>query len=279
MNLNFQITVPTLIGSQYFKTRYRLLPAGAWSAVTNRTNAPFTITGLAAGSYELEAILVLEDATECAATFWPFTVVTPVECIDFNVEIIQASNGQYFLQITYVPTYNPPCGWNITHINGTTKFATLPASPILIPTQNVTQRVTIEADGCYANKKDCYDEDVPSIEPVCVPMTILSDELQVNGTTSNGFKTMTLKLTYSQSTPTTPFITVGINQINVLNNGQTFPVSYPNFGFGPIPTTGTPSITFSILMNNNVAGSLYEVNWFIVDGCGVKHSGYASILL
>lgn len=276
MDVNFQINVPTLIGSQYFKTRYRLLPAGAWSAVTNRTNAPFTITGLSAGNYELEAILVLEDETECAATFWPFTVVDPVECLDFFVQIIQASNGLYFLEITYSPGYNPPCGWKITHSNGTTTYATLPASPLLIPTQNVAQQVTIVSDGCEGNRRECYNNDVPAIAPSCTPITITSDTLVVNNQYPNGFYGMSLVIQFNQSVPASPFLNITVNQINVLNNGTPGQFVNPSYA---VPTGSATGFSVPLVMNSNVFNNLYEVNWVVIDGCGQKHSGYASIIL
>lgn len=277
MDVNIQINTPTLIGSQYFKVWYRLLPSGSFVAIANQTNAQFTITGLTDGNYELKTVLVLDDETECEATFWPFTVVTPVDCIDFTVEIIQASNGLYFLEVSYTPGYNPPCGWQIIHGGGTTTYLTLPASPILIPTQNVTQQVTIVSDGCTGNQKICFDEDVPSITPACTPITVNTVTGQVNNTYPNGDYGVSINFPILQSAPPSLFLTVIINQINVLS-GTPGLASYPGFSFGPITSTAN-NFSIPLVANKNVFGSLLEFNWLIVDGCGQTHTGYVSILL
>jgi hypothetical protein len=276
MDVNFQINTPTLSGGQYFKVWYRETPSGAFIPWANQDNDPFTITGLAVGTYELKVVIVLGDSTECDATFWPFTVVDPVECIDFNVEIIQASNGLYFLEVSYVPTYNPACGWKIIHANGTTTYPTLPASPILIPTQNVGQQVQIISDGCYGNQKECYNEDVPSITPVCTPMVISGSALTFNNTYPNGSYGFSLQINFTQSIPASNFITFIANQINVLS-GTPGGFSFPAFSYS-LPTSAG-SFSNSFIVNQNVANSLVEVNWLVVDGCGVTHTGYASYLL
>lgn len=278
-DVNFQITTPTLTAGQKFITRYRLLPAGAWSSYVDRTNAAFTITGLTAGEYELEAILVLADETQCAPTYWKFTVVDPVECIDFVMEIIQNSNGQYFLHVDYSlpsPVYNPPCGWIITHANGSTTYPTLPTPPILIPTQNVAQVVTVTADGCTGNRKLCFEGDIDAIDEPCAPMTITGVEVVVNNVYPNGFYGMTLYFSYTQSNPVTNAVNVTITQTNTVLAGVPSIVNVPIF---PVTVVGNPIFGVPIAVNNQIFGNTYTFAWVVVDGCGVSHKGTATKVL
>lgn len=279
-DIDITINSPVLLAGQKFKTRYRELPAGVWSANVDRTNATFTLTGLTAGKYELEVILVLADETECAATLRGFEVVDPVACIDFTAEIVQTASGLYNLQINYSipsPVYNPACGWKIQYGSTVVNYATLPTPPIVIPVQNVGMQVKVTANGCNGNEKDCFNADVPEITPTCTPMTITGAEVIINGTFPGGY-TLTIKFTGTQSSPPTQWLTVLVNQINVLS-GTPGQASYPTFTYGPIPTVGFSSFYVSLLANNNVFGSLLEFNWLIVDACNVTHTGYVSKLL
>lgn len=280
-DVTFQINDPTLLPGQKFKTRYRLLPVGAFTANVDRTNAAFTITGLAAGQYELEAILVLADATECAPTYWKFTVLDPVECIDFTVEIVERDNGLFALEIDYSlpsPIYNPPCGWQIIHNGGTVTYPTLPTPPIYIPTTNVSQQVRIISNGCGSNVKECFNEDVPPAEVTCTPMDITAVSVEVAGSRyPNGFYPMAVTFTYNQSNPITINPTVIITQINVLS-GTPGQASYPNFTYPAIPSAGG-TFTTSLVANDNVFNSLYQFTWLVVDKCNKTHTGTVQILL
>lgn len=277
-NITITINTPVLTGGDYFKVRYRPV-GGAYSSYQNEDNNPFQLTGLVAGQYEMEVIFV-KGGVECPATVHLFTVTDPYTCVTFTPVIVQ--NGNLFdLSISYPAHTTPPCGWHI-HISGATtnkivNYASLPASPLLIPVANEGLQVTVYADLCSSKQMVCLDTDVPSITPTCTPMAITSDTLVYNNQYPNGFYGMSLVLAYTQSNPPSQFITAMVQQINVTSGvaGQT---SYPNFTLGPI-VLGNSSVSIPIVMNNNVVGSLYEVNWLVVDGCNQTHTGYASLLL
>lgn len=280
MDVTIQINIPVLVGLEKFKTRYREAPSGAWSSYVDRTNTAFTLTGLTDGNYELEVIFVKADGTECPATYREFTVVTPADCAEFTAEIVQ--NGNLFiLQISYTipsPYVTPPCGYKITYGGTTVSYASLPASPIQIPVPNATIQVVITANGCNGNEVECFNQDIPAIDPVCTPIVVLSDTLVFNNVYPNGFIGMSLTVSFTQSAPASKYITFIVNQINVLS-GLPGQASYPNMTYGPLPTGATTAANVPLVMNNAVAGGLYEVSWLIVDGCGVTHTGSASLQL
>lgn len=273
-NITITISTPTLVGSDYFKTRYRLI-GGAWSSYVNRTNAAFTLTGLAAGQYELEVILV-KDNVECPAIIKPFTVVQDFTCTTFTPVIVQ--NGSLFnLQISYSGAATPNCGYHI-HILGTqnnkiVNYASLPTSPLLIPVINEPFQLKIIADLCNGNSKECLNTDVPSITPACTPMTITGTSISIDKTYP-GYVGFIIRFTYTQSTPPTTGLTLKVTQKNVLNGAPPGTVSYPN-GSLPIPS-GNGSIDVSILGNSNVFASKYDFDWLIVDACGTSHTGTIS---
>lgn len=277
-DITVTIPDPVLTGGDYFKVRYRPV-GGAFSGYQNKTNTPFILTGLTAGNYELEVTMV-KAGVECPATLSPFVVTGDYTCVTFTPVIVQ--NGNLFnLSISYPAHTTPPCGWHIEILGNSTNkivnYTSLPASPLLIPVANENLQVRILADQCGDMQKECLDTIVPPIEPACTPMTITNDVLVYNNQYPNGFYGMSLQLTYTQSNPPTQYLTATIQQINVTQGvaGQT---NYPNFTLGPIPVTNG-SVSIPIVMSNFVVGSLYEVNWMIVDGCNQVHTGYASILL
>jgi hypothetical protein len=120
MDVQISINDPVLLGTEYFLVRYRLVPAGLWVDLGIQSNAPFTITGLGAGNYELEVVFVNEEGVLCPAVISDFTVVAdpPIdecECMTVtnlkvnrncdNTAIIHmdlgASSGGCSLSITY----------------------------------------------------------------------------------------------------------------------------------------------------------------------------------
>lgn len=74
MNVTISINDPVLIGTEYFLVRYRLLPSGGWVDLGVQNNAPFEITGLDAGTYELEVRVVNQDGITCPAVVRNFTL-------------------------------------------------------------------------------------------------------------------------------------------------------------------------------------------------------------
>lgn len=277
-NISITISTPVLTGGDYFKVRYRPV-GGAYGAYSNQTNATFVIIGVAAGQYELEVIMV-KDGVECPATIHPFTVTDPYTCVTFTPVIVQ--NGKLFnLQLSYPAHTTPPCGWHIEITGATTNkivnYASLPASPLLIPVNNEGLVVRVKADLCNGKVQECLNTDVPPITPACSPIVISGASMVFNNTYPNGFKGMSLQVNFAQSSPPSQFLTVVLTQINV-NAGVPGQTSYLNFTFGPLPTTST-GFSIPIVANNNVTGNLYEFTYLIIDGCNTTHTGNVSIIL
>lgn len=96
MDVSIIINDPVLLGIEYFLVRYRLAPAGPWVDLGIQSNAPFLITGLSAGNYELEVVFVNEDGVLCPAVISDFTVVAdpPVDlCTCMTVSNLSVSRN------------------------------------------------------------------------------------------------------------------------------------------------------------------------------------------
>lgn len=276
-DINITISTPVLTGSDYFKVRYRPV-GGAYSSYQNEDNDPFTLTGLAAGNYELEVIMV-KAGIECPATVTPFTVTDPFTCVTFTPVIVQ--NGSLFnLQISYPAHTTPPCGWHIEISGATTNkiinYASLPASPLLIPVANEGLVIRVNADLCNGVIQECLNTDVPPITATCTPMVITSVTGVVNNVYPNGDYGVSILFSYTQSLPPSQMLTVTIQQKNATSgpNGST---SYPNFTFGPIATTGTGPLSVPIVANKNILDIILEFDWLVVDGCNQVHTGSVNV--
>lgn len=283
------ILTPTLTGSDYFKTRYRPV-GGGYGANTNRTNAPFTLTGLSVGDYEMEIIFVnVEGATEtdCPAVIHEFSVDPEFTCFPFDAEI-QQNGALYELVITYTlgsPPAWPPCGFDIVYNNGTGNvtihYATLPLSGEIrytIPS-NANTSVTVLADMCgYYNV--CFEETVPKIpSPNCTPAVVTGYDI----TYVNGF--WNIRAFVTNSTPSTsPYIFI-FQEISVTNIGT--PPDSGQKAYTSGFSAGTPLFFGNILVNpkgtlltafnpNPDDPPIYIPNCIIYnvsfrDYCGTKH--------
>lgn len=267
-DITIQINTPVLVGGESFKVRYRQLPAGAWSSYSTRSNAPFTLTGLSVGDYELE-VIVVKGATECPAIIRPFKVVQPFSCITFDAEIV-AAGSQFNLEITYTLPggfTNPPCGWTIQAIGNTTNksinYTTLPASPIKIPVANEGLLVRVIANLCNGKTQTCYEGDVLQIPAPCIPIVVSSVTFVPTGKIVNGKKEFEVTFNFTQSTPPTTNFVIGLNQTNSQNN--------PSQNYNPYtvsPTTTVIKIMFYADIPPLSDNTKYYFQWFIRDRCG-----------
>jgi hypothetical protein len=276
-SLTITINTPALTSGQYFKERHRQLPAGAWSSVTNRSNAAFTITGLTPGDYQFEFILVKADGTNCQSKYYSYTVTEAqeFECIDFTV--IQLTNPDK-LKITYslpVGYTAPACGYTVSYkiagsINAyaVTRYTTLPASPFYIPLpfggQDLDVRIT--ADQCEA-AKICFDENVPKpVIPPCGQMGNFKFTITpLEGNNQFGNRTFRCTLTGTQSTVPTTGISLIAKQDNVISPAVAWTNTTPITGISPTAF----SISFILQFNHSV-GIVPVYYWEVsfVDGCG-----------
>lgn len=280
------ITIPTpiLTGSDTFLVRYRALPAGAWSSHTTQTNAPFTLTGLAVGLYQLE-VIVVKDGVECPAITKQFEIIAEYECIEFEAELVQTSAGLYNIEISYTipsPLVNPPCGYIIEIRGKSTKtitYATLPASPIKIQVLNEPMLVRVIADLCNGKRENCYEADITMLPPNCTPIVITDTSVaQLMGAPFFGTR-FRIFFQITQSTPVTNYMVVLIQQkASAVISGNVGQTSYASFN--PLNITNTPTQFFvDIDANLNIYGTLMEFDYMLQDYCGKKHTGTVSITI
>jgi hypothetical protein len=106
---------PVVTGTDHFIVKYRLVGASAWTLVGNKTNTPFTISGLADGNYEIQYQLVTGSPaviSDCI-TQDCFTVVTGCNCPTLSNPAWHSSgpSGAYMsLDIDFASSGIPPCG-------------------------------------------------------------------------------------------------------------------------------------------------------------------------
>jgi len=274
-NITLTIPLPVLGAGEYFKTRYRSLPSGAWSSVVNRTNAAFTLTGLSVGSYQLEVILVKADATQCAPVYQAFDVAADFSCIDFTATLLQ-SGSVYNLKLNYtLPTgfTNPPCGWDVI-ITGNTGTKTIPyttlppGGSITIAVNNVAMAVRVCANLCGDNFKYCYQGDISPVSPPCTPLTIISPDIVYNGPASVPL-------------PNSHFI-----RVQIINSAPSTTPCTLYYTETSMPLAGPPDSGSQVLLLYPAPANLmYSIRVYpkaqfpgeahyqchIVDACGVSH--------
>lgn len=261
-NITLTIPLPVLASGQYFKTRYHQKPSGTWTSYVNRTNAPFTLTGLAIGDYEMEMIFVSEDGVECAPMYTNFSVVADYNCITFTAAIAQAGKF-YNLNIGYTlpPGFtNPACGWDVIITDNigtkTTHYAALPAGGISLSVPNVAMVVRMQANMCNNKTKYCYQGDIsPVIAPTCINAVITSSSIIHNAL---GYF---IKLVVTNSTPASSKYTVHYNQKNYMSG------TVPDNGTFVITGTVAGSSTYLVPVHPTVIEGI-GYNCDLVDDCG-----------
>ena len=220
-DINITIPLPVLAAGQYFKVRYRQIdPLSTWVDLAHQTNAPFTITTLDAGSYQLSAILVRSEdpLVQCEEVIQLFEVVEENLCGEFSFAIVANDDATlYYLQLTCgAMPVTPPCGgydivYGITSSTmATTHYANL-GGTLLLPATNNTYHVEVHALNCDGSYNTCYNANVNPPEGGCDHATVTNAELVPDGA---GWR---VKLTITQSAPpTNPFL-VAYSQGNLFN--------------------------------------------------------------
>lgn len=281
-NITITIPQPVLQSGQNFHVRYRLLPSGAWNDIGNKTNAAFTITGLADGDYELEVTVVDVDGhSDCPSIIYDFSLSSPAcACLtDLNGVVLQATANQYQVKLTFtLPTTQPACGWKIdlTNPNGTitsSNYSTL-TSPLIIPVAvNGPYYVSVYANCCENRLQLCGSVDMmPASTVTCTGAEFGPNEDQRRTFFINGQWFLKVICT-AQSTPVTTSFYLTYSQNNVM---APWPGN-PNPG---VPDSGSLTAIFNgaplsalIPINPNpnlVTPGPYSYNVTVVDICGNK---------
>lgn len=231
MNYTFNIQSPIIVTGQYFRVRYRKLPAGSFGSYADYSFNTFTITGLTAGEYEIEFVF-FNGTVECPPERGFFTVESTPSCFSFTSSVKKTTGGTYFVELSWTGSTFPNCGykvfWQQGAASGTVNLSsgTSPLN-ITVPTSaNVS--LVVDADDCNGNKRNCYTGTAVFAGSPCSPMSINDYSVsQINDitftitlflTNSNPF-TISSLLTYMQTgavagtTPATGSSTVAITPI------------------------------------------------------------------
>lgn len=252
-DVNITIPTPLIVPPAKFKTRYRELPSGIFSANVDRNNTTFTLTGLSSGNYELEVIYVNEDGQECDITLWPFEVKEDFTCISFSGEIVSGSPVPYKLRITYPTpvTSNPPCGWEVAYLQPPfTNYVVIPYSTL--PTSGVIEfpiasnnglLLRIRALMCNGEYKECAFTDVPPIvPPPCVPAGVPTYTIREVFNTGLGKCEYFVDVSFTQSNPVSNTV-----QFSYLQSSSS-PIAVDQFN-GTINVGAGPLVTFTKKLN------------------------------
>lgn len=268
-NATITIPQPVLVSGQYFKTRYRQMPSGSWSGYTNRTNAAFTITGIAATQYELEAVLVKADGTNCPAIYKTFTLIGDYDCggVTFSAQMIKVGTI-YNLEVSYAKNAGytaPACGWQIVYIQNSTTYnytltsLPLPSGSIKIPLLNNNGvLVRVFSDMCSSKTKMCYEQDVTKPMETCTNMTLVSAVMTRNPSTNLFYITLTI----NQSSPPTTVPMVYYKQTNPVLSGA------PDEKlFTPTISATATTVIFQVIPNTFVNAEVFYYTGYIKDNC------------
>lgn len=105
------IPLPVLTGSEVFLAKYKLKTSSVWTNVSpNPTNAPFTLTGLATGEYELQ--VAISDQPNCAVVQECFTINTTCNCPTVSNQQFTTVNQLNYISfdLDFTTSGFPPCG-------------------------------------------------------------------------------------------------------------------------------------------------------------------------
>lgn len=285
-NVSVTISRPTLGVGESFKERHRLLPSGAWSTYTSRTNGTFTLS-LTAGTWEIQVYLEKADGTICPETTTTTTVVEPPSedpyvCPDFTTTFL---TNPARISISYTPgTGTPACGYQVRYKKTGTStwgspilYPTLPTSPFTIYLPSLqSYDVQILANQCDGFDI-CYEETVSPPAPTeCVGLSGFDFSVQEIENPQSQQKKFQLTITAStQSTiPTTSITAIATQTYNLLP-------SLPWSGSSPITGISPTAFSFTMILYYNgytngarlPASTTYPYRWEVsfVDGCGKTH--------
>lgn len=244
-DITLVISFPVLNPGEKFKTRYKLLPSGAYSSNVDRTNAPFTLTGLAVGSYVMEIIYVNQLGQDCQVLYKYFEVIDPGTCKAFTVAIISGTVSNK-IEVSYTGAGTFPNGFAIDYyplpsgVAQTAIYNPLPASPVNISIpKGYDYHVRIRglySDGSY---EICYEGNVDRPPEPCVAAVINSISITPISLQANGDYLVTVSMNIANSTPMSNFLIINGTQQNVLPG-------YPPATFtSTVPSAGLTTVIYT----------------------------------
>lgn len=266
MNATITIGQPILQPGEHFEASYALLPNGVPVDVGDETNAPFTITGLSDGDYQLTVVYVRADGSECDPTVTGFTVARyGCECPAIDELYVQRScKGGAIIHVSFSGTGDDICSYIISYSNfGSTvlvpvQYAVLPQSiDIPIPDNGVGGAplfgVSVMCcDSLCGGITKCTDVspiiDIRECQCAIGPK-ITSSAILYNGATSQWY----IALSFSGSVMDMPPYTITYQQQGAIGAAPVNIVTETGAGtfdidVFPVPYNGT--LSYSITVSN-----------------------------
>jgi hypothetical protein len=278
--ITITIPSPVLLSGEHFKVRYQEYPGGLWVDAGNKTNSPFTISGLSDMQYRIEYKVVKADGTECPARYDVINLV-PTECpciADATGILERVTANQYQIKITFAsPITAPSCGYRV-EVQGPNGLATSSTyqqlnSPLIIPVAtNGAYIVKIWADCCRADTNLCTTLDISAATGTpCVPAEFGFNELQRIVSLINGQYYLRVICT-AQSNPPTAVFNFSYLQTNIQAPwpGNPNPGAPDSGSYSGIMSGSPLTILIPVNPNPNVNSMPFTYSVIAVDICGNK---------
>ncbi len=254
MDVTITIPSPVLVAGQFFIVQYRLLGNPSWIGVPPQTNAPFTITGLAAGIYELWTQLAEgSPGILCEERIDTFTVSQDVACMDYSAELVkgETTTVNLIVAVSSIPSPVVFCGLRFSYYPVgnpgaviTVNYAVPPInSTYTFPASAVDYHLTVTQIGCDGSEIICFDDDVEYVSAGCIPASFGTAELNLHPN-----NTWWVVLNFIQSIPPSTLINASYYQDNNVNTGIPDPGGTLNLAANSM----TIALTFQVFPNTDV---------------------------
>lgn len=292
MDVAIQINDPILVpgSNEYFLVRYRLLPNGAWIDLGQQSNAPFMITGVDLGLYELEVRFVNDDGIICPAVIRNFEVSEDpppdtCTCFDFDeIYVTKLCSGVAVIHLDFGGVGQGACQYQVTYtgFNGSSPQTITynqgllpPVLDLTIPDSNsqIGPTVILKLICCNGDILECYnsqitdirdqdcDCDIPSITDAWINYDPLTQEYRIC-------------INFTSGTSVLPPYTIGYEQLNT-NPADTGSVNQSTPGYYEIivdPEPFTGGLEYRVIVSNECGRDLRVVK---MRSCGdlVQYNG------
>ncbi len=272
MDVTIQISDPVLIGAEHFNVSYFVLPNGSPVDISPKTNAPFVISGLSAGSYQLNVSFVTADGVICSPVTQVFTVTAdpPTDtcvCLSFSELYVQKNcDGTANMHVAFAGSGGGACGGyslSYTGYNGTSpntiNYTSTALPPYVdIPLSNTigtTPNVSLVIHCCNQSDLTCFNGSVTDVRQAncdCEVPIITDAWINYDDTTGN-YK---LCINFGSGGVNFPPYNVIYNQIGgttINDSGAATETSYGYFEYSILPSAFTGQLQYDVI---------------VLDGCG-----------
>lgn len=236
MDVTIQINEPILLTGEIFHVSYRELPSGLPISIADQTNAPFVISGLDAGDYELLVIQEFADGESyCSEVAYHFTVTEDApplsECACNPISelwVLKKCDTTSLVHLEFDGLAVGVCNYSITYtgfndsnsqtVNYTSGNLPLITEYILPTSTGVSPYIKVVELCCNGNVMTCFEGNITDIrienceDPCEVPVITdawinyddATDEYKICINFTSSINSQPYEVTYIQQTVTTP---------------------------------------------------------------------------